>query len=79
MLNKKKSINEIAREMRRSLGLNQQELAEFAGVSKDEVDSFEYSIPVPLENKQKILKILCDNLKQQIMSEKRIDTHNMCP
>jgi len=44
VLNKKKSINEIAREMRRSLGLNQQELAEFAGVSKDEVDSFEYSI-----------------------------------
>lgn len=70
MLNEDKSLNVVAREMRLSLGLNQQELAELAGVSECDVDSFEGSLPTALENRQKILKILCENVKQKIMSTK---------
>ena len=70
MLNQDKSLNSLAKEMRLSLGLKQQELAELAGVSEADVDSFECSLPVPLENRHKILKILCNNMKQQMMSPK---------
>lgn len=70
MLNQDKSLNSLAKEMRLSLGLKQQELAELAGISEVEVDSFECSLPVPLENRNKILKILCDNVKHQMMSTK---------
>ena len=47
-----------AKKMRVSLMLTQQELANLAGVSREEVDLFEQNFPVRLEIKNKILKEL---------------------
>lgn len=46
------------RKMRISLMLTQQELANLAGVAREEVDSFERNLPVRLETRNKILKEL---------------------
>jgi len=46
------------RKMRVSLMLTQQELANLAGVSREDVDSFECNLPVRLEARNKILKEL---------------------
>lgn len=50
------SIGFKAVSLRISLQLTQQELADIAGVSKDDVDSFEHNLPMPLETKQKLLR-----------------------
>ena len=68
MTNQDKALNSLAKEIRLSLGLRQQELAELAGVSESEVDSFEGHLPCPLDKRNKILKVLCGNMKHQIMS-----------
>lgn len=46
------------RKMRISLMLTQQELANLAGVPREEVDSFERNLPVRLGARNKILKEL---------------------
>ncbi len=52
------SIGPWAREVRASLRLTQQELADSVGVPKDDVDLFENNLPIPLDIKCKLLKKL---------------------
>ena len=47
-----------ARNVRMALQLTQQELANMCGVSQEEVESFEYNLPVKLDAKRKLLKVL---------------------
>jgi transcriptional regulator with XRE-family HTH domain len=47
-----------AKRMRISKLLTQQELADMAGVSLEEVDLFEQNLPVPLDARRRILKEL---------------------
>ena len=70
MIGKDKSLRLLSKDMRLSLGLTQQELADLAGVSEDDVESFESSLPVQLEARQKIIKMLCRSMKLQMMSTK---------
>ena len=58
MVNQDKSLNALAKDMRLSIGLKQQELAKLAGVSEVDVDSFECRLPVQTSTKQKILRTL---------------------
>ena len=44
--------------LRLSSLLTQQELAEMAGVTQEEVNLFEHGLPLPLDSKRKILKEL---------------------
>ena len=44
--------------LRVSQRLTQQELADIAGVTKEEVSLFEHSLPVQLDAKRKLLRIL---------------------
>jgi transcriptional regulator with XRE-family HTH domain len=52
------SIGNRVRKLRLSRLLTQQELADEAGVSMTEVNSFEQGLPLPLDSKRKILKEL---------------------
>jgi len=52
------SIGFKARKLRIAQLLTQQELANMAGVSPEEVDLFEHNQPVPLDSRRKILKEL---------------------
>ena len=52
------SIGFEAASIRLSLQLTQQELADIAGVSKDELDFFEHNLPIPLDIKRRLLKEL---------------------
>jgi transcriptional regulator with XRE-family HTH domain len=52
------SIGFKAKRLRISEFLSQQELADMAGVSLEEVDLFEQNMPVRLDTKRKILKEL---------------------
>ena len=52
------SIVPWAREVRASLRLTQQELADSIGVPKEDVDLFENNLPIPLGIKCKLLKKL---------------------
>ncbi len=70
MLNQDTSLRLLSKDMRLSLGLTQQELAELAAVSQDEVDCFECGFPVRLDSRQKILKKLCRSVKLQMISTK---------
>ena len=70
MVNQDKSFRLLSKEMRLSLGLSQQELTDLAAVSQDDVDYFERSLPVRLDSRQKILKLLCRSMKLQMMSTK---------
>jgi transcriptional regulator with XRE-family HTH domain len=54
----RESPGALARRVRISLHLTQQELADITGVSRDEVDLFERSLPVPLDVKRRLLKEL---------------------
>ena len=47
-----------ARRMRMSLHMSQQELADIVGVSEEEVDLFEHSLPITLDVKCKLLREL---------------------
>ena len=47
-----------ARKLRVSRLLTQQELADIAGVSLEEVNSFERNLPVPLDARRKVHKAL---------------------
>ena len=47
-----------ARKLRVSSLMTQQELADMAGVSQEEVNLFERDLPLPLDSKRKILKEL---------------------
>ena len=47
-----------ARKLRISLHLTQRELAGLVGVSVEAVDLFEHNLPLPLDNKRKILREL---------------------
>lgn len=38
--------------------LTQQQLADLAGVSREQVDMFEHNLPVPLDTRRRILKEL---------------------
>ena len=55
---KESSIGLKVRRLRISRLLTQPELAEAAGVSQEEVDLFEHSLPLRLDSKRKILKEL---------------------
>ena len=70
MMNQDKSLRLLSKEMRFSLGLTQEELADLAAVSQDDVDYFEHSLPLQLEARQKILKTLCRSMKLQMTSTK---------
>ena len=70
MMNQDKSLRLLSKEIRLSLGLTQEELAALASVSQDDVDYFEGSLPVRLEDRQKILKTLCRSMKLQMTSTK---------
>ena len=52
------SIGFKAARTRISIQLTQQELADMAGVSLEEVDLFEHNLPVPLDARRRILKAL---------------------
>ena len=52
------SIESRAAHLRIALNLTQQELAERCGVSQEEVDLFERNLPVRLEAKIKLRKVL---------------------
>ncbi len=51
-------IGSWARRMRMTLKMTKQELANVCGVSKEEVDLFEQSLPVRLDAKRRLLKEL---------------------
>ena len=55
---RKSSMSSEVKRLRLSSLLTQQELAEVAGVSQEEVNLFEQGLPVPLDSKRKILKEL---------------------
>ena len=50
------SVGFTGASIRISLQLTQQELADIAGVSKDDVDFFEHNLPILLETKRKLLR-----------------------
>ena len=52
------SIGPWARSVRMALKLTQQELAEIAGVSREDVNSFEHNLPVRLDAKRKLVREL---------------------
>jgi DNA-binding XRE family transcriptional regulator len=47
-----------ARKLRISLHISRQELADMAGVSRETVALFEHNLPLPLDNKRQILRVL---------------------
>jgi len=47
-----------AKRLRQALFLTQQELATLAGVTLEEVDSFEHGLTVPLDVRLKILRVV---------------------
>jgi transcriptional regulator with XRE-family HTH domain len=47
-----------ARKLRIAEHLTQQKLAEMAGVTREAVDLFEHNLPLPLDNKRRILREL---------------------
>jgi hypothetical protein len=47
-----------ARKLRISLRIDKQELSDATGVSLDSLDLFEHNLPVPLDEKRRILKEL---------------------
>ena len=47
-----------ARKLRISQHISQQALADLAGVSREAVDLFEHNLPLPLDNKRRILREL---------------------
>ena len=51
-------IGSRARNLRISLQLMQQDLAEIIGVSPEDVDFIEHNLPIPLETKRKLLREL---------------------
>ena len=52
------SIGTMARSLRMSLQLTQQELADIVGVSKEDIDLLEHSHPITLQAKNRLLKRL---------------------
>ena len=68
MVNQDKSLRLLSKEIRLSLGLTQEELADLAAVSQDDVDCFERSFPVQLDSRQKILRVLCKSMEMRMMS-----------
>ena len=52
------SIGFKAVSVRIHLQWTQQELADIAGISKDDVDFFEHNLPIPPDIKQKLLRAL---------------------
>ena len=52
------SIGSQVRKLRISCHLTQQQLADVAGVSVEEVNLFEHNMPVQLDSRRKILKEL---------------------
>ena len=52
------SMVTMARSLRLSLQLTQYELAESVGISKEDVDLLEHSLPIPLDIKNRLLKRL---------------------
>ena len=57
-ITRKPSIGYKVRKLRISVFLTQQELADLAGVCRDHVDLFEHNLPVPLDSKRRIFKVL---------------------
>jgi len=47
-----------ARKLRIAQHLTQQQLADMAGVTREAVDLFEHNLPLPLDNKRRILREL---------------------
>ncbi len=52
------SFGSMANSLRLFLGLTRQEIAEIAGVTREEVDLFEHNFPVRLDARRKLLKAL---------------------
>jgi transcriptional regulator with XRE-family HTH domain len=61
-----------ARKLRISEHITKQELAEMAGVTVESVDLFEHNLPLPLDNKRKILRELW-------AKKSRDDAHHVIP
>jgi transcriptional regulator with XRE-family HTH domain len=57
-LNHESLLGTQARKLRIAQHLSQQELADTAGVSVEAVGLFEHNLPLPLDNKRKILREL---------------------
>ena len=51
-------IGSWARNLRISLQLMQQDLAEIIGASPEDVDLFEHNLPIPLDIKRKLMREL---------------------
>ena len=60
-LSRKSLLGSQARKLRITQHLTQQKLAEMAGVTKEAVDLFEHNLPLPLDNKRRILRELWAN------------------
>jgi len=52
------SVGAWARNIRMALKLSQEEVAAMAGVPTADVDAFENTIPVPLDSRRRIVKLL---------------------
>lgn len=52
------SLGALARRIRTSQCMSQEELADITGVSPEQVDLFEHSLPVPLDIRRRLLKEL---------------------
>ena len=50
-----------ARKLRIAQHISQQKLAEMAGVTMESIDLFEHNLPLPLDNKRRILRELWAN------------------
>ncbi len=53
-----KSLGCSARKVRLALGITQQELAEITGLTREAVHCFEHDMPVFLDARRRILKVL---------------------
>jgi predicted transcriptional regulator len=52
------TMGESARKVRIAMGLSRQQLADMTGVSRDSVYQYEHGLPVYLDARRKILKVL---------------------
>ena len=67
------AIGPWAKRVRKALRLTQQELAEIAGVSREDVDLLEHNLPVRLDAKRKLIRELwaARNAKYKPLSRSR--------
>ena len=52
------AVGDWAKSVRLALQLTQQELADIAGISREDVDSFEQNLPINVDSRRKLVKEL---------------------